>query len=126
MARKRRGSARPLMDEFINARAMITPGVAGTTVIMITGALIGQFNLPGNWAALILSFLVGMTVWSDESVVMPQKLVLYVLNSLIIFTVANGINVAAIEAINGPELDTIERSLEANDSEQGFFRRWKW
>ena len=126
MARRRHGRGMMMMDEFINSKAMITPGVAGTSVIMVTGSLVSQFDIPGNWVALILSFLLGMAVWSDDSVVMPNKLVLYVLNSLIIFTVANGINAAALEAAHAPKLDRIERALEADTEKPAFFRRWTW
>lgn len=125
MARRRRRTT-PLMNEFINSKAMITPGVAGTSVIMVTGTLVSQFDIPGNWVALIMSFLIGTAVWSDASVAMPNKLVLYVLNSLIIFTVANGINAAALEAASGPQLDRIERTLVAEGDAPAFFRRWSW
>lgn len=125
MAARRRNKM-PLMDEFINAKAMITPGVAGTSVIMVTGTLVSQFDVPGNWVALITSFLIGTAVWSDESVTLPNRLVLYVLNSLIIFTVANGINAAALEAARAPQLDRIERTLAAEGEQPAFFRRWTW
>jgi len=86
------------MDSFIDAKSMITPGVAGTIVMLVTNALSGSFSLPGRWVALVLSFVCGLIVFGDKKLSLPPRIAFYVLNSLIVFATAvgtNGIGAAA-------------------------------
>ena len=80
---------------------MLTPGVAGTTTTMITGTLVSQFGLPGNWTGLVISLLFGLSVWADKSVPVYQRIIFYIINSMTIFAVAIGINTAGM-VINQP------------------------
>src|SRR5215813_13052417 len=82
---------RTAIDVFLTPEAMLTPGAAGALTMMITNALGGAFSVPRATTALLLSFVFGMLVLvSDKRI--PVKVVFYVLNSLIIFCVANGAN----------------------------------
>jgi hypothetical protein len=36
------------MDSFIDAKSMLTPGVAATLVMLVTNALASTFSLPGS------------------------------------------------------------------------------
>jgi hypothetical protein len=43
------------LDEFLKSKAMLAPGVAGAMTTMITGTLVSQFGLPGNWTGLVIT-----------------------------------------------------------------------
>jgi hypothetical protein len=86
------------MDSFIDAKSMLTPGVAGTIVMLVTNALANTFSLPGKWVALLLSFVCGLLVFGDKKLKVGPRIAFYVLNSLIVFATAvgaNGIGAAA-------------------------------
>jgi hypothetical protein len=114
------------MDEFLNSKAMLTPGVAGALTTTITGTLVSQFGLPGNWTGLVISLLLGLAVWADKSVAIYQRIVFYAVNSMTIFAVAIGINTAgmAIEysRMQSVEPPVVEREV-LPDSER-FFQEW--
>jgi len=76
--------------EFLNPKAAIAPAVAGGTVMLITNALINQFDLSGPKVALCLSFLIGALVFVTNAIPLWQRLIYYVLNSLIVFAMATG------------------------------------
>lgn len=81
----------PVLDSFLTPEAMLTPGAAGALTMMITNSLGVSFSIPRALTALILSFVFGLLVLvADKSVVV--KAIFYVLNSLVIFCVANGAN----------------------------------
>ena len=80
------------VSDFLNPESMITPGVAGGITMTITNTLTSQFSLPGRWTALAISFLCGLLVFVTKRFSFGKKLVFYVINSLIIFTVATGTN----------------------------------
>jgi hypothetical protein len=86
------------LGDFINPNSMITPGAAGGITMAITNVLTSQFDgLPGNWTALILSFLFGTLTFAYAAGIMA-RVAYFVINSLIIFVVAygsNGIGLAA-------------------------------
>lgn len=83
------------IKDFLSSKSMLTPGIAGGLVMLITTALQSQFSMPAAWVALALSFLVGTLVLRDKSTAIWQKAVLYLLNSLIIFSMATGANTTA-------------------------------
>jgi len=79
------------MNEFLNPKSMVTPGVAGSVVMFLSNAVCFQFpEIAPRWAALGLSFLLALCVM----VAAKQKLLpgagFWVVNSLIIFSVAVG------------------------------------
>jgi hypothetical protein len=83
--------ANPL-SEFLNPNSMITPGAAGAITMMITNTLCLQFaDLPPSVTGLALSFLFGAIVFGYGASI-GARLAYYVINSLIIFTVAMGSN----------------------------------
>lgn len=79
-------------EDFIHSRAMLTPGIAGGLVTGITATLSGQFRLPVGPTALVLSFFVALVVFGDTKVSRLERLILYVLNSLIVFSMSVGTN----------------------------------
>jgi hypothetical protein len=87
------------MQDFLNPKSMVTPGVSGAVIMAIASALWVNFELPQKWTALLLSFLVCSFIFSSlvgaALAGMPPlwRLVLYVFNSLIVFAIATGTNV---------------------------------
>jgi hypothetical protein len=82
-------------EEFLNPKSMLTPGVAGAMAMLIANTIGLQFRLIEPWpavVALIVSFLVGLLVMATGAMPYWQRLIYYVLNSLVIFTVAVGSN----------------------------------
>lgn len=77
--------------DFLNPSSMLTPGIAGSVAMMISNTLWLQFELPQKWSGLGLSFALGMLVFAAGTA-MPlwQRGIYYVLNSLIIFSMAVG------------------------------------
>jgi len=83
------------IQDFANPRSMITPGIAGGITMFITNALGTQFELPLNWVGLAISFVLGLIVFSSSISTGFERIVLYFVNSMIIFATAFGTNVAA-------------------------------
>jgi len=71
---------------------MITPGLAVGVTIFVTNAVCSQFDCPRKYMALGLSFLLGALVFVAKGIPRWQSIILYVLNSLIIFSSAIGAN----------------------------------
>lgn len=78
--------------EFLNPRSMVTPGIAGGVAMLIANTLWLQFEVPPRWTALVVSFLCGLLALAGAGLPAWQRLVYYVLNSLIIFSVGVGTN----------------------------------
>jgi len=82
-------------QEFLNPNSMLTPGVAGAVTMAITNTFAAQFKLIEPWpaaVALTVSFLLGLLVMAAKAMPYWQRFIYYVLNSLIVFTVAVGSN----------------------------------
>ena len=91
------GVANPL-SEFFNPNSMITPGAAGAFTMMITNTLCQQFaELHLGLTGLLVSFLFGAVVFGYGASV-PVRMMYYMINSLIIFTVAMGSNAIGDQA----------------------------
>lgn len=96
------------MNEFLNPKSMLTPGVAGSLMMFLVNGIGCQFpELPMRYLALVLSFLIGSVVWFSEingRAPMVQKGIYWVLNSLVIFVVGFGTSNLAADATTGPHL----------------------
>jgi len=114
------------MEDFLSSKAVITPGIAGTTTTLITGTLYSQFALPAKWVGLALSLLFGLTVWADKQVPIYQRMVFYVINSLTIFAVAIGINQAgmAVEMSYRQPKDPTVIERKVPPESKSFFHDW--
>lgn len=82
------------LQAFLTPEAMLTPGIAGSVTMMITNSLALNFDISRAWTGLILSFTCGLLVLVATKNLW-FKIVFYVLNSLVIFSVALGANGAA-------------------------------
>jgi hypothetical protein len=80
------------VSEFLNPKAMLTPGVAGGTAMMIANTIWVQFGVQPRWSGLILSFVLGGLVAVAGTLSIPawQRLAYAILNSLVIFSVCMG------------------------------------
>jgi hypothetical protein len=93
------------LKEFLNPNSTLTPGVAGAMTMIITNTLASQFAALVAWVpeiGLLISFLFGLMVMAAAAAVpFWQRSVYYILNSLIIFTVAVGSNTLGVAATKG-------------------------
>lgn len=84
---------------------MLTPGVTGSTSMMITNTLTGQFEiLAGRQSevGLLVCFLFGLLIIAGaSSLSFWQRSIYCVLNSLVIFTFALGANTVGMAATKG-------------------------
>ena len=86
------------LSDFTNPNSMITPGAAGAITMGITNVLTSDFGfLPGNWTALLLSFLFGSLTFAYGARFVAA-LGYFVINSLIIFVMAHGSNTIGVAA----------------------------
>jgi hypothetical protein len=91
------------IDKFVTPESMLTPGLAGGMTMGITNALAFQFALDAPQPALIalvLSFVFGLCVFSAKAGRRGVKALFWVVNSLVIFTVAAGSNSLGSAAVS--------------------------
>lgn len=85
-------------EKFLTPEAMLTPGIAGAVVMAATATLHSQFAWPQNYTGLCLSLLAGLLVFKSKAASLVLRFVYWLLNSLIIFTVAMGADQARVVA----------------------------
>ncbi len=91
------------VDEFLNPKSMLTPGLAGSMTMFITNALVTQFGTSPPYTALVISGLFGALVFAAVKTALWQRGVLYILNSLLIFSVALGANQLGVNVASAPD-----------------------
>src|SRR3954470_16405638 len=106
-------------NEFLNSKSMLTPGVAGAMVMLIANSLGQQFDLPLRWTAIVLAFVMGTIVFADKTAPAWQRAILYLLNSLLIFSIAVGSNTIG-KAVNAGD----EQGLRPGARTDSFFQDW--
>ena len=104
------------MQDFINPKSMLTPGVAGSLMMFLVNGISFQFpEIPHRYLALFLSFLIGAVVWFSETggkSVVLQKAIYWILNSLVIFAVGFGTaNLAADATVGASTAGTPQAQL---------------
>src|SRR5438093_2884579 len=96
------------VEEFLQPKAMLTPGIAGGVTMLIANALWVAFSLPPRWTSLALSFLLGLLVFVTKGgVPLWQRAVYYLPNSLIIFSVSIGTNYVGVGLTHPPHERTM-------------------
>lgn len=106
--------------DFLNPSSMMTPGAAGALTMTVANTVTLQFGLAESWSAIIalsLSFLFGLLVLTAEALPVWRKLAYYIINSLIIFTVAVGSNTLGGTASASPRIKNTDQSFH----QQHFF-----
>ncbi len=110
------------VEEFLQPKAMLTPGIAGGVTMLIANALWVAFGLPPRWTSLVLSLLLGLLVFVAKGGGVPlwQRALYYVLNSLIIFSVSIGTNYVGV----GLTQPLAPRSSAIEPAAHAFFGDW--
>jgi len=116
---------RAKVDEFLQPKAMLTPGIAGGVTMLIANALWVAFSLPPRWTSLVLSFVLGLLVFVAKGGGVPlwQRAVYYLLNSLIIFSVSIGTNYAGV-GVTRPPAQQNKVAAPAGPGARVFFGDW--
>src|SRR5437660_11398757 len=79
------------VEQFLQPKAMLTPGIAGGVTMLIANALWVAFSLPPRWTSLALSCLLGLLVFvATTRVPAWHGPVYHLLKSLILFAVPVG------------------------------------
>ena len=113
------------VEEFLQPKAMLTPGIAGGVTMLIANALWVAFSLPPRWTSLVLSFLLGLLVFvATTRVPVWQRVVYYLLNSLIIFSVSIGTNYVGVGVTRPPTQQTNGGGPTAPAGARVFFGDW--
>lgn len=81
-------------NDFLNPRSMLTPGVAGSVVMVIANTLWVEFLMPQKWTALVLSFLLIIPILIRFSASMIENIIYFLFNGLIVFALAVNANFA--------------------------------
>lgn len=95
-------------NDFLNPRSMLTPGVAGSVVMVIANTLWVEFLIPQKWTALILSFLLIIPILLKFSASWIENIIYFTFNGLIVFALAVNTNFAGrkIQEITSSYLTT--------------------
>jgi hypothetical protein len=81
------------LDQFLQPQSMVTPGALGALAMLGTNSLTGSFQSEDYYpiVALALSFLFGFAALVKSTSIL-EKCFYYMINSIIIFSVAAGTN----------------------------------
>ena len=115
------------LNDFLNPRSMLTPGIAGSVTMAITNALAAQFALPPNYTGLVISILFALVVYVSVSQHRwYERLLHLILNSLIIFSIALGTNQVGVTARHSAEFHPIKTPpmLAMINLKAPFFSNW--
>ncbi len=99
---------------------MMTPGIAGSLVLVISLPLTKYFQIKFAWVALLLSFLVSLAIIgkSKTSTFSVQGLTYFVLNAFIIFSACTGAQERILPGPTEPVIDPgTLKALGINTSE---------
>lgn len=80
------------LTDFLNPRSMLSPGVAGSLVMLVANTLWVQFMVPQKWSALALSFLLIIPVLIRFSATIFENVIYFIFNGLIVFALAVNTN----------------------------------
>lgn len=115
------------VHEFFNPKSMLTPGIAGCMIMLITNALWVQFMLPPKWVALVLSFFFVLSIIVKFRASFFEKIFYFIFNGLIIFSLAVGTNIAGLKITETPPSSLISArgfQIEPEKPQSLFFTPW--
>lgn len=73
---------------------MLTPGIAGSVVMVIANTMWIEFMIPQKWTALVLSFLIIIPILMQFGVSLIENIIYFMFNGLIIFALSVNTNFA--------------------------------
>jgi hypothetical protein len=122
----------PLSD-FLHPQSMVTPGLLGALAMAGTNTFCAKFsslNENEPVVSLVLSLLFGLAAVIRDAPLI-QRVVYYVLNTIIIFIVAAGANTVGLasqsvhlSAVSAAYAEEAEAPLAHTQMAAGFFRPW--
>ena len=114
-------------SDFLNPHSMMTPGALGALAMLGTNSFISQFHsVDPKYVVLLLSFLFGLAAIVKEGT-LPARALFYMLNSIIIFSVAAGANTVGQKTVAGLDLSPISAAYAQTNGPQqsnSFFKPW--
>ncbi len=116
-----------MMNDFITTKPTLTPLVAGATTTTITGTLAGQFQLPGNWVAIVASLVLALFITIQIGTPLWQRFLFYLINAITILTVSMGLNsagIASTKSIQQTQYESRWIPPETDSQEKPFFHNW--
>lgn len=92
---------------------MLTPGVAGSVVMVIANTLWLEFMIPQKWTALFLSFLFIIPILLKFSASFIENIIYFTFNGLIVFALAVNTNFAGkkLQEINTSDLKVVAQQF---------------
>lgn len=96
-SQRRSARADDAVSEFLNPKSMITPGLAGALTMAIANTVYSNFGLQRPYIALTVAALFAVLAVGVAAMPFWQKPVYFLLNTLIVFTMALGANTAGDE-----------------------------
>ena len=81
------------LDEFLNPKSMLTPGLAGGLTMLISSTLWVQFGWETKWTALAISLAISfLVVRGMKNVPLLERIIYCSLNTMIIFSMGLGVH----------------------------------
>ena len=91
------------MNEFLNPKSMLTPGAAGSLMMLLANTLCAVFpELGFRYVAISLSFVIGLAMLISANLRLAERMSYWVINSLVIFAVGIGTSNIAANVAAGP------------------------
>ncbi len=81
------------IENFLNLNSMLTPGIAASIIMINANVLWVNYGLTPKYAALVLCLLICLIVLAIFRAPLWQKLVYYIINVMIVFSVSAGSNI---------------------------------
>jgi len=103
---------------------MITPGLAGALTMMVTNSVCCNFGLPKPYIALVVAALIVVLAVGVGTMPLWQKSIYFLLNTLVVFTMALGANSAGDAALGANSAgDAIAKSAMPSHSFEAIQKR---
>lgn len=81
------------LDEFLNPKSILTPGLAGGLTMLISSTLWVQFGWEMKWTALAISLAISfLVVRGMKNVPLLERIIYCSLNTFIIFSMGLGVH----------------------------------
>ena len=110
-------------NEFLNPKSMVTPGGAGAIIMLVANSLSVFLGFPPEITVIVMSLLFGLLVVLPYSASMIHKSLLFIFNSLIVFSIAVGTMTVGVEAVGTPAPEDPSEVAMGNSRVQANYRQ---